>query len=73
MSAVQADIPPVSVRGESSADLPAGERLGVMLYLLGLTWGAISLALEALGVYMGKIGIQILSSITSSYQHKAGV
>ena len=28
--------------------------LGVMLYLLGLSYGAVSLALEALGVYMCK-------------------
>jgi len=31
--------------------------LGVMLYLLGLSYGAVSLALEALGVYMCKSGV----------------
>ena len=34
--------------------------LGVMLYLLGLSYGATSLALEALGVYMCKCGVSIL-------------
>jgi hypothetical protein len=31
--------------------------LGVMLYLLGLSYGATSLALEALGVYMCKTSV----------------
>lgn len=31
--------------------------LGVLLYLLGLSYGAVSLALEALGVYMCKSGV----------------
>jgi len=31
--------------------------LGVMLYLLGLSYGAVSLALDALGVYMCKSGV----------------
>ena len=31
--------------------------LGVMLYLLGLSYGATSLALEALGVYMSKTSV----------------
>jgi transposase-like protein len=31
--------------------------LGVLLYLLGLSYGAVSLALEALGVYMCKSSV----------------
>jgi transposase-like protein len=33
--------------------------LGVMLYLLGLSYGAVSLALEALGVYMSKGSVYV--------------
>ena len=44
--------------------------LAVMLYLLGLSYGAPSLALEALGVYLCKIG-SASSSVQKSHQQNA--
>ena len=54
MSALPAHLSRVSERGHQRPHFPTGERIGHLVYLLGLSYGAVSLALDALGVYMCK-------------------
>jgi hypothetical protein len=52
---------PLGVTGAQTSRRVKG--LAVMLYLLGLSYGATSLALEALGVFMSKASVWSLSRL----------